>query len=50
MGEMAIFLKTLHSRRGSEFLHFMANVFLPSINCPPETAQLLLNELVQAPE
>jgi hypothetical protein len=50
MGEMATFLKTLQSRRGSEFLHFMANVFLPSINCPPETAQLLLNELVQSPE
>ena len=39
--------KTLYSKQGNEFLEYMNNVFLPSLQCPPETAQTYCQALQQ---
>ncbi|KAI9254548.1 armadillo-type protein [Phascolomyces articulosus] len=46
-GEMTSIQKTLYSKHGNEFLEYMNNVFLPSMQCPPETAQNYCQALQQ---
>lgn len=37
--EMTSIQKTLCVKQGNEFIEYMKNVYLPSIQCPPETAE-----------
>ncbi|KAG2221392.1 hypothetical protein INT45_012643 [Circinella minor] len=46
-GEMTSIQKTLYIKHGNEFLEYMNNVFLPSMQCPPETAQTYCQALQQ---
>ncbi|GAA5810830.1 hypothetical protein MFLAVUS_004257 [Mucor flavus] len=38
-GEMTTIQKTLFVKQGNNFIEYMNNVFFPSIQCPPETAE-----------
>lgn len=37
----------LYEKQGNEFLEYISNVFLPSIQCPPETASSYCQALQQ---
>ncbi|KAI8639645.1 armadillo-type protein [Parasitella parasitica] len=38
-GEMTSIQKTMCSKQGADFIEYMKRIFLPSIQCPPETAE-----------
>ncbi|KAI8146411.1 armadillo-type protein [Fennellomyces sp. T-0311] len=46
-GEMTSIQRTLYSKQGAEFLEYMNNVFLPSMQCPPKMAQEYCQALQQ---
>lgn len=38
LSELAGLLKSLHTARGDEFLHYLSSIYLPGVQCPPELA------------
>ncbi|CDS03104.1 hypothetical protein LRAMOSA00506 [Lichtheimia ramosa] len=46
-GELTSIQKMLYEKQGNEFLEYISNVFLPSIQCPPETASSYCQALQQ---
>ncbi|KAI8984344.1 armadillo-type protein [Mycotypha africana] len=38
-GEMTSIQKAMYSKQGADYLEYMKNIYLPSIQCPPETAE-----------
>ncbi|CAD6943271.1 unnamed protein product [Tilletia controversa] len=45
LGEIAVLLKTIYERRGDEALRYLSEVYLPSVQCPPEMASELATAL-----
>jgi exportin-T len=48
-GEIAKVLKLIHIKTGPTFITFLAQVYFPSIQCPPDAAQQFVQHLEKSP-